>query len=231
VGGNVRGALTAFAVSDGAVKWSWTGDGPGYASPIAATLAGVPQIVTQSRNHIIGVSASDGRLLWKFPFTTEYVQNIVTPLVYRDTLILSGINKGVFAVRVVKKGAAYEAEKVWENQDAALYMNSPVLHGDFVYGLSHKNRGQYFCLDARDGKLQWSTPGREGENAAILLAGNTLLLLNNDAALIVAKATSQAYTELQRYKVADSATWAHPALSNRGILIKDHSTLAFWRFE
>src|SRR3984893_11110756 len=47
VGGNDSGALTAFDADTGDVKWSWSGDGPGYASPIVFDGAGVTQIVTQ----------------------------------------------------------------------------------------------------------------------------------------------------------------------------------------
>ena len=36
VGGNNHGALTAFDVATGAVKWQWDGDGPAYGSPIVA---------------------------------------------------------------------------------------------------------------------------------------------------------------------------------------------------
>ena len=36
VGGHNSGALTAFDVRTGDVKWSWNGDGPAYGSPIVA---------------------------------------------------------------------------------------------------------------------------------------------------------------------------------------------------
>src|SRR5439155_481337 len=83
VGWHDSGALTAFDRETGSVKWSWNGDGPAYASPIAVELGGVRQIVTQTQQNIIGVAANSGKLLWKIPFTTQYVQNIVTPVVYR----------------------------------------------------------------------------------------------------------------------------------------------------
>ena len=38
VGGHDSGALTAFDAESGEVKWSWTGDGPGYASPIVVEI-------------------------------------------------------------------------------------------------------------------------------------------------------------------------------------------------
>jgi outer membrane protein assembly factor BamB len=43
VGGHDSGALTAFDAESGQVKWSWAGDGPGYASPIIVEIDGVRQ--------------------------------------------------------------------------------------------------------------------------------------------------------------------------------------------
>src|SRR5206468_380496 len=45
VGGQDKGALTAFDAETGDVKWSNDLDGPAYSSPIVVTLAGVRQIV------------------------------------------------------------------------------------------------------------------------------------------------------------------------------------------
>src|SRR6187399_3721449 len=45
VGGNNQGALTAFDVETGDVRWTWTGDGPSYGSPVLATIDGVRQLV------------------------------------------------------------------------------------------------------------------------------------------------------------------------------------------
>jgi outer membrane protein assembly factor BamB len=47
LGGNDAGALTAMDAATGAVKWQWTGDGPGYTSPILATVAPDRHAVTE----------------------------------------------------------------------------------------------------------------------------------------------------------------------------------------
>ncbi|HSQ19050.1 MAG TPA: PQQ-binding-like beta-propeller repeat protein, partial [Blastocatellia bacterium] len=52
VGGNDSGALTAFDAETGVVKWSWTGEGPAYASPIVFDFSGTNQIVTQTQKSI-----------------------------------------------------------------------------------------------------------------------------------------------------------------------------------
>lgn len=226
-----QGALTAFDATTGDVKWQWTGDGPAYTSPIVVDMGGVRQVVTQSQSNIVSVAAATGALLWKIPFTTMAAQNIVTPLVYKDMLIFSGLNKAVVAVRVAKGPDGLSAETVWQNSDVAMYMNSPVLKGDLLFGYSHKNRGQYFCLDAATGKTLWMGEPKQGDNAAMLLAGDIILSLNNDADLIVSNATGSGYEVVKKYHVADGATWAHPVVAGRGILIKDVSTLAFLSFQ
>lgn len=218
------GALTAFDAATGAVKWAWNGDSAAYASPIVAELGGVRQVVTQTHSNIVSVDAASGKLLWKIPFTTEYDQNIVTPVLYKDTIIFSGIDKGVFAVRL-KSGAP---EIVWKNKDASMYMNSPVLSGDLLFGFSHLKKGQLFCLDARTGATLWTGPPRSGDNAAILASSTTLYALTPDAQLLIAKPTAKALGEIRRYEVADSPTWAHPVVLPDGLLIKDLKTVARW---
>ena len=67
------------------------GGAPAYASPVLATLAGVRQLVTQSRTHVVGVSLA-GAPLWQIPLTTPYDQNSVTPVVVGDLVVYSGLS-------------------------------------------------------------------------------------------------------------------------------------------
>jgi outer membrane protein assembly factor BamB len=228
VGGTKLGALTAFDSATGAMKWSWNGDSPAYASPIVVELGGLRQVVTQSHSNIVGVAAATGNLLWKIPFTTSYDQNIVTPVLYKDTLIFSGLDKGVFAVRLKHGSDAWSTETVWENKDVSMYMNSPVVSGDRLYGFSHLKKGQLFCLDARTGKTLWTGPPRSGDNAAVLASSTTLFALTSDAQLLIAKPTATGLGEIRRYEVADSATWAHPLVLSDGFLVKDLKSVARW---
>jgi outer membrane protein assembly factor BamB len=228
VGGDTQGALTAFDAATGAEKWSWKGDGPGYASPIVVELADTRQVVTQSRDNIVGVSAATGQLLWRIPFKTAYAQNIVTPVLYRDILIFSGTGKPTMGVKVLKHGAEWTTETVWQNKDFSMYMSSPVVSGGLLFGFSERKRGEFFCLKPGDGATLWTSDGRQGDNAAIVAAGSTWLILTPDANLIVARQNDKAFEPLRKYSVADSPTWAHPVVAGHGILIKDATNLSLW---
>jgi hypothetical protein len=228
VGGHNQGALTAFDASTGDVKWSWTGDGPSYASPLAADVDGVHQIITLSQDNIIGVSAADGRLLWRRPFKTEYTQNIINPIVVGNTVIVAGYQNPTAAFRLIKKGEQWTTENAWENPGVSLYMSNGVLIGDTLFGLSHRNSGQYVLIDVKSGKTLWTGMPRQAENAAILRAGNIVFSLEDDAELVVGRVNAAAFQELKRYTVANGATWAQPVVSGNRIFIKDVSTLAMW---
>src|SRR5688572_24236175 len=65
VGGHDKGALTAYDVNTGEVKWSWAGDGPGYGSPMIAEFGGIRQLVTNTQGKLIGIDPATGALLWE----------------------------------------------------------------------------------------------------------------------------------------------------------------------
>jgi outer membrane protein assembly factor BamB len=222
--------LTAFDTETGDVKWAWKGDGPGYSSPVIAAPGGVRQVVTQTQQNIVGVDEASGELLWQIPFSTPYVQNIVTPIFFRSTLIYSGLSKGITGATVTKSRGQWSNMEMWSNQEVSMYMSSPVLAGNLMFGFSHKNKGQFFCLDANTGKTLWLSDPRQGDNAAILQLGQRLVLLKDDGELIIAQVSAKGFEPIRRYKVADSPTWAHPLALETGIVIKDADSLTFWRF-
>lgn len=236
------------------MKWSNGTDGPAYSSPIIVTLAGVRQLVTFMQKKLVGVDAATGKLLWMLPAKSEYDTNSVTAVAYKDMVIFAREGQGLTAIRLVKNdtksgaknvanlannaaasvdtnAAALRPEEVWSNKDVELYMNTPVVLGNLLVGLSVRQKGQFFAIDADTGKTVWQGAGRMGENAAILnLDGKALLLLTNDANLIVLSgnatgSAAKAYAPVAQYTVATSPTWAHPVLLGRQLLIKDEQTL------
>ena len=65
-----------------------------------------------------------------------------------------------------------------------------------------------------------------GENASLLNLGNkALLMLTNEAKLIVHPIAAKSYAPTADYSVASSPTWAHPLVFGRRILVKDESSL------
>ena len=201
---------------------------PGYASPIVATLGGTRQLITQSESKVIGIDPGNGRLLWEVRLKTPYNQNIVTPLVVNNTLISAGLDSPTIGYTIANTGGTWTATPKWSNDRVSMYMSSPAANGSTIFGLSNKNRGQFFAIDAATGKTLWLGKGREAENASIVRAGNFLLMSTTNSELIVARPSATALEEVRRYTIADSATWAHPAYAGRTIAVKDVDTLIVW---
>lgn len=224
VGGDNNGALMAFNPETGKVIWSYKA-GPAYASPVLATIDGLRQLVTFTQRELVGLDAATGELLWTIAAKTAYDENCNTPIIYRETVIVSLEEGGIVALRPTKQGKEWTTKEVWRNRENELHMNSPVLQGNLLFGLSAKNKGQLFALDADTGKSVWQGPGRAGENAAILNMGGTLLVLTNEARLLVQPATGKSFGPIAEYTVANSPTWAHPLILGDRILVKDETTL------
>ena len=151
-----QGAFTAFDAATGAVRWRWTGDGPGYSSPVVAELGGTRQFVTQSQNRLVGVSAADGApaVAGAAPHQLrpelgdaarrEWPGRLVGP---RDAdHRLSGVARGRLAGRLRRSGGTSRCpvhELAGGDRQA-------------IIGLSHRNRGQFVALDLATGKTLWT---------------------------------------------------------------------------
>jgi outer membrane protein assembly factor BamB len=228
VGGSDSGALTSFDAATGKVRWQWTGDGPGNGSPIIATVGGVRQVIAQTQKFLVGLDASTGALLWHLPFTTDFDQNAFTPIVFQDLLINAGLDHPLAAIRLKLDGDTWVAETAWTNVQTPMFMSSPVLIGGTIYGLTYRGRGQFVAVDAASGKTLWNTQGREGENASMMGSPSWLLASTPDGHLVVARTNPQQYEEVRRYQIAESALWAHPAITGHSIIVKDVDKVICW---
>jgi len=220
------GPLTAFDTRTGTLKWT-AGPGGFFASPILVSLEGTPQVVSATQEFVIGV-ALDGRILWRFP--SDGRNGSTTPVLSNDTIIVNSPER-VIAFRPRLKDGAWSVETMWETKEISTYLSTPVLVESVLYGLSTKQRGQFYAIDAKTGQVLWLGPPREADNTALVKAGQLLFLLNDDAELIVARANRKAFDPIVRYTVADSATWAQPAISGNRIFIKDVGSLTLWTIQ
>ena len=227
-GGPGDAAFAAYDVATGAMRWEWKGDSPAYGSPIVVTLGGTRQVVSFTHQNLVGINAATGALLWSRPFTTPSNTTAQTPVFYKDTIIQAGREAGITRVRVVQRDDKWVTEDMWATKEVSLQMSNAVEINGVLYGLSHLNSGQYFALDLEDGKVLWKSEPRQGENAAVVRAGETIFSLETDAELVVMKANKTGFSPLRRYTVAMGETWTQPAISGNRFYVKDVSNLTLW---
>jgi outer membrane protein assembly factor BamB len=221
-----NGAVMAYDLASGSETWRWSEEGPDYASPAVLTVGGSKQVVTLTEKSIVGISLADGKLLWKQPFpVARRAYNAATPIVQGQTVIYMGAGRGAKAVKIEKQGGSYVVKELWSNPDLAPQYNTPVLVGGYLYGLT--DGGSLFCINAENGSTAWVDSAKHGRGfAAIVSAGSSVLALPSTSELIVYQPDSQKYSEIKRYKVSDTATYAYPVVAGNRIYIKDQESLA-----
>jgi outer membrane protein assembly factor BamB len=221
------GPLTAYDANTGVVRWTAKGDSA-YASPIIVEMGGVRQIVSMTQKSVISVAVADGSPLWEHPWKWDGTDSAITPNVYGETIIAASQRAPVTALKPVRRDGKWAVEVMWENKDVSMFMSNPVLIRDTMFGLSERSSGQFFALDVKNGKTLWLGQPREASNTAVVKAGDLIFMLNDDAELIVARSSQTGFQPLKRYTVADSATWAQPAITGNRIFVKDVTSLALW---
>lgn len=229
LGGHNKGALTALDVNTGQARWSWAGDGPGYGSPILAEFGGTRQIVANTEGKLVAVDAATGALLWEVPFASSNFTNSLTPIVTGDLVILANNARPTTAFRIARQGPRWTASVAWENPEAQIgRLSNAVLAGTVLFGLTNRNAGQYFALDVTSGKTLWTSAPRQANNVAIARAGDLFFSLEEDGELVIFRRSGAAFEVVRRYQLADSETWAAPAIVGNRIFVKDVSSLTLF---
>jgi outer membrane protein assembly factor BamB len=221
-GGNGR-SVVAYDRRTGARVWAAQDDRAGYAAPMLATLAGVRQIVVFSASRLMGLTPDGGRLLWEYPWRTEYDINAAQPIVVSDTrlFVSSGYGSGAAVIEIAREGATFTVREVWRNIRMKNRFNSSVLHDGYIYGL---DEGIFACIDAATGDLKWKG-GRYGYGQVLLAAGH-LIVLTEDGDLALLRATPDRHDERARVPAIAGKTWNVPAMSGPVLLVRNIAEMA-----
>jgi outer membrane protein assembly factor BamB len=230
LGGKDKGTLLALDLNTGKEKWKLTGEEPAYGSPVLMSFEGTKQIVLLSMKDLMGVAALDGQLLWQVPApnATRFF-SCATPIIDGDKVFYTGQGRGTKAIKIEKEGNGFAVKTLWSNDELGTTFNTPVLKDELLFGISKVSN--LFCINAQTGQTAWIDTARLDRFGSILDAGSVLLGLSTNSELIVFQPTGKAYTELAKFKVAETRTLAHPVVAGNRIYIKDEETLALWVIE
>lgn len=225
------GAVVCLDRVTGTTVWSHA-VGASYASPVVATLGGVEQVVHLADAELVGLDAGSGERLWTFPYERSgYAQNEATPLLLGGDVILAGEKRPTHRIAVALEGNRWKTTTVWSAEETAPEMSSPVPSGDLIVMHSHLRKGTMLGLDAASGDVLWRGDARYGEHSSLVALGpRHVLSLLSEGEMVVFERDGDQLTEVLRREVAPSPTWAHPLVTEDGVLIKDLDRLRYLRF-
>jgi outer membrane protein assembly factor BamB len=220
--GSTNGAtLVCLDKRTGKFLWKAGDDEAAYSSPVAATLAGVRQIVAFTADALMGVEREHGTILWRVPFRTNAKRHAATPVIWGDTVIVNSHTIGLVATKIEGQGKGLRAVPLWANEALKINLSTPVRVGDYLYDEGPAQN--YICADARTGETQWEAPGfgaRGTENASTIVLGKNLLILTDEGELVLIAARNDHYTELSRVQ-ACGKNWNFPAFADGCLYVRD----------
>lgn len=215
-GGGPGQTFLAFDKASGRVVWKSGGETITHATPIAATIHGVRQVIFFCVSGLVSVDASSGKELWRQKFRFK-VSTAAAPIVAGDHVYCSaGYGVGAGLYRISKRGSKFSSSEVWRKQnDLINHWSTPVYHEGHLYGMfSFKKygKGPLQCVELKTGKVKWSKDGYGPGN--VTLAGKNLLALSDIGELAVVAADPSGYKELGRRKVIGGKCWSTPVISD-----------------
>lgn len=215
----------------GAVVWRTLKDSGGmedsaFSSPVIATVGGRRQLLVQGRHNLSGVDPTTGEVLWSRLVPSFRGMNILTPVVWNDSIFTSTYQNKSWLYRISQQSDRFSVSQVWEN-NAQGYMTTPVLIDDHVYLFLQNQR--FTCIDLKTGERKW-TSGTYGKYCSLVAQGDKILALDQRGILMMIRANPNQFELLGSVKVSDEETWAHLAVCDDELYIRGLNTLTAYRW-
>ena len=204
--------------------------GAAYSSMIAIDFEGQRQYVQLTASALIGVSASDGKFLWRYdrPANRSGI-NCSTPI-FQDGLIFaaSAYGNGGGAVKLVKNASgAITPEEVYFSTSMQNHHGGMIVHDGCLYGANGGNEGGFLtCMNFETGKILWRD--RNAPKGSLLLADGRLYLRAESGTMILIEPSREGLVERGRFEQpsrSNSPAWAHPIITNGKLYVRDQDTL------
>jgi outer membrane protein assembly factor BamB len=172
---------------------------------------------------MIGLAASDGTLLWEYPWATFNGINAGQPIVIgtNRVFISSSYDQGAAVIEVSMNGSRGTLREIWRNNRMKNQFSSSVLHEGYIYGLDESILA---CVDPATGDQKWKG-GRYGYGQIALASGH-IIVLTEDGDLALVRATPEKHVELTRFPALEGKTWNHPAFANGLLLVRNLKEMA-----
>jgi outer membrane protein assembly factor BamB len=208
-------------------KTLWTSkelsDQAGYASPIVADVQGVRTLMTLTSEAGVGVRASDGKLMWRYPRVSNYTANITTP-VYSENKVFysSAYGTGGALLGLSAQGGEVRAQEIYFTREMENHHGQLVLVNGYLYGY---NNSILTCLEFATGKRMWRD--RSVGKGTVTYADGHLYILSEDNVVGLVEATPAGYREKGRFEIRSQRwpSWANPVVSGGRLFIRNQGTL------
>lgn len=223
--GGERGAVMAFEKRSG--RELWGSEHRGFAGHtgglVPLEVEKIPCVAVLTLRELVVLRLDEvhiGQTVATYPWETDWANNILTPTVCGDSLLVCAYHTHHAICRV--RITLGKADKVWQVEQASS-VGSPIVDSERIYLGGPK----LHCLDAASGKLLWEG-GDYAEGASLLLTQDQRLIAlgsNSRLALIESAVRSpDKYRELAAHDhLFRTDAWPHIVLANSYLYAKDRA--------
>ena len=225
-GGDRNNSVAAFDKETGAIVWKAASDYRSYASPLVVTLSGRRQLLCYAGDALLGMTPSNGRILWRYAHQNQYKCNCATPVVVGNRVVVSTAYGGGSALlKIDAANNRWNINERWNSRRLQSLFATPIVINNLIFGC-HGDLGvcTLRCLDLSTGELLWTAraPGR----CSLIAAAGHLICLSEDGTLRVVKATREGYLEKGKIEgLLRAKSWAAPALAGGHLFARDQQRL------
>jgi len=198
-----------------------------FSSPVFAELAGKRQLVVQTREKLAGVDPADGEVLWEQPVEAFRGMNILTPVIYKDTLFTSTYGGKTIGFKVAQADGKFTITESWRHK-AQGYMSTPVVIDGVAY--NHLKSQRVMAIEVETGRELWTSDKSFGKYWSLVAQGNRILALDQRGQLFLLRANKDKYDQLDQRKITSEETWAHLAVAGDELFVRELNALAAYRW-
>lgn len=217
--GAKQASLVALDPLTGKTLWQTAGAPAAFASFITRTTDQGTQLIGYDKESLGGWNAKTGERLWTCtpPHGDDF--NVPTPILWRDSLLVSTENNGT-RLYEFDKAQKIVPEPRAQNDDLAPDTHTPVLVGDRLYGVWD----ELYCLDVND-KLRKISTFRDPvckHYAALIASPERLLMMTQSGELLLFDISVPEMKLLDRRKLVQEEVdvYAHPAIVGKHLLVR-----------
>ena len=221
--------VVAFDQQTGKERWRSGSIGPmAYGSPMLVNVDGIEQVVIVNTLGAAGVSASDGKVLWKYSHPCKIPIPNVTVLGDGKFFVTGAYLSGSAIIQVSHEGDHWAVKELAQKAQVGGHCHPALLFQDHLYLLCNINERSdgMVCFDLQ-GKILWQTKNAPNldKGGSILTADGLIYVMDGRTGeLHIVEPSPSGFKSLAKAKVLGGREiWGPLALADGRIVVRDQT--------
>lgn len=213
-------------------------DGAGYSSPVISNGGGVKQYIQLVGRGLIGVRASDGKLLWQYNRVANTTANIPTAIVDGDYVFTStGYGTGSALLKLTSdgRGGVKANEQYWlDGRELQNKHGGMTLVDGYIYCGHGNGNGMPICVEMASGEIAWGPERAEGKGeTSLIYADGHILYRREDGTILLTKATPKKFdvVSIIQPEFQQGKSWAHPVIADGKLYLREQGKLMCYKLK